>query len=116
LKVRYEHNFFNNQRSVKLEPELAWFWLEGLEPRAIVFVRHGTYVPLNFGTRSFYERSWYLAGLWHANATVSAGPSVALRDTVWTPSSAYEKAQPGGSYKVLHRSLVWGLTFLIRSR
>lgn len=116
LKMRYEHNFFNNQRSLKLEPELAWFWLSGLEPRATIFVRHGTYIPLNFGTRSFYERWWYLAGLWHARPSVSVGPSVALRDVVWTTSSAFSAAPGGGSYKVTRKSVVWGLTVLIRAR
>ncbi len=116
LKVRYEHNFFNGQRSLKLEPEIAWFWLDGLEPRATVFLRHGTYIPLNFGTRSYYERWWYLAGLWHPSPTVSVGPSLALRDVVWTTSSTYATASGGGAYKVLYRALVWGFTAVIRTR
>ncbi len=116
LKVRWERNFFNGQSSLKLEPEVAWFWLEGLRPRATVFLRHGTYVPLNFGTRSFYERWWYAGGLWHPTGSVSVGPSVALRDVVWTTSSAFSRASsPGAAYKVLHRSLVWGVTFLVRA-
>lgn len=116
LKVRYEHNFFNGQRSLKLEPEISWFWLDGLTPKATVFLRHGTYIPLNFGTRSYYERWWYLAGLWHPSPAVSAGPSVALRDTVWTESSAYRAASGGGGYRVLYRALVWGFAAVIRTR
>lgn len=114
LKVRYEHNFFNGHRSLKLEPEVAWFWLDGLSPKATVFIRHGTYIPLNFGTRSYYERWWYLAGLWHPSQSVSLGPSLALRDVVWTTSAAYERASGGGSYRVLYRALVWGFTLVIR--
>jgi len=115
FKVRYEHNFFNGQRTLKLEPEVAWFWLDGLAPKATVFLRHGTYIPLNFGTRSVYERWWYLAGLYHVNEAVSVGPSVALRDAFWTESSAYRDATRGGSYKVLYRSVVWGFTVLVRA-
>ena len=115
LKIRYEHNFFNGQRTLKLEPELAWFWMDGLKPKATIFARHGTYIPLNFGTRSYYERWWYLAGLWHASSSVSAGPSVALRDTVWSTSSAYHDTPGTGSYRVLYRALVWGFTLVIRS-
>lgn len=115
LKVRWERNFFNGHNSLKLEPEVAWFWLEGLRPRATVFLRHGTYIPLNFGNRSFYERSWYLGGLWHPSAAVSVGPSVALRDVVWTTSSAFAASSGGVSYQVRHRSLVWGLTVLVRA-
>lgn len=114
LKTRYEHNFFNGQSAVKLEPEVAWFLLDGLSPKATVFLRHGVYIPLNFGTGSFYERWWYLAGLWHASGTVSLGPSIALRDAVWTESAAFRSASGGGSYRVLHRSLVWGITALLR--
>ncbi|MDP3543613.1 MAG: hypothetical protein Q8T11_14175 [Elusimicrobiota bacterium] len=115
LKVRFERNFFNAQSSLKLEPEVAWFWLDGLAPKGTLFLRHGTYIPLNFGTRSFYERWWYAGGLWHPTAAISAGPSVALRDVVWTTSSSFAAASGGGSYKVLHRSLVWGLTVLVRA-
>ena len=116
LKIRYEHNFFNGQRSLKLEPEVAWFWLDGLSPKATIFIKHGTYIPLNFGTRSYYERWWYLAGLWHPTKDVSMGPSIALRDVVWTTSSDYRAASGGGSYRVLYRALVWGANLVIRTR
>lgn len=114
LKVRWESNFFNGQSTLKLEPELAWFWLDGLTPKATLFLRHGTYIPLNFGTHSWYERWWYAAGLWHPSTAVSMGPSVALRDTVWTGSSAYRAASGGGSYRVVYRSIVWGFALLAR--
>lgn len=116
LKVRWERDFYNGQQTLKLEPEVAWFLLDGLTPRATVFARHGTYVPLNFGTRSWYERWWYLAGLWHPSPSVSLGPSVALRDTVWTESAAYRAASGGGSYRIVYRSLVWGFSALVRLR
>lgn len=116
LRVRYEHNFFNGQRTLKLEPEVAWFWLDGLSPKATIFARHGTYIPLNFGTRSVYERWWYLAGLWHPSKSVSVGPSVALRDVVWSTSSDYRAASGGGAYRVLYRALVWGVTLVMRVR
>lgn len=116
LKVRWESNLYNRQTTLKLEPEVAWFWLDGLAPKATVFLRHGTYVPLNFGTRSYYERWWYLGGLWHPATDVSLGPSVALRDVVWTGSSAYLAASRGASYRVTHRSVVWGFNALLRLR
>ncbi len=116
LKVRYEANFFNNQRTVKFEPELAWFWMDGLTPKATVFLRHGTYMPLNFGQRRrFYERWNYLAGLWHFSNGVSAGPSVAMRDELWSTSADYRRASPGGeSYRSLYRSMVYGVALIVR--
>lgn len=116
IKVRYEHNFTNGQRAVRLEPELAWFWLDGLTPRATAFLRHGTYLPLNFGEGSFYERSWYLGGLWHATPAFAVGPTVALRDVVWSTSSQYRAASGGDSYRTLYRAVVWGLTAVVRAR
>ena len=114
LKVRYEHNFFNNHSTMKLEPEIAWFWLDGLTPKGTVFLRHGTYLPLNFGAGSFYERWWYLAGLWHAAPTLSVGPSVALRDEIWSTSATFRENAPGVSYRTLYRSVMWGFTVIFR--
>ena len=116
FKVRYEHNFFNGHRTVKLEPELAWFWMEGLNPRATIFARHESYLPVNFGEGPYYERWWYLAGLWHASPDLSLGPNVALRDELWSTSSDYRRATNGGSYRSLYRSLMWGFTVVLRSR
>lgn len=114
LKVRYEHNWFNNQNTLKLEPEVAWFWMDGLTPRATVFLRHETYLPLNFSQASWYERWWYLAALWHASPKASFGPSVALRDEQWTTSGDFRSAAPGASYRTVYRSLVWGVTLIAR--
>ena len=116
FKIRLEQNTYNGQSTLKLEPEVAWFWLDGLTPKATLFLRHGTYLPLNFGTRSYYERWWYLAGLWHPSDSISTGPSVALRDTVWATSSNYRFFSNGGSYQVLYRAVVWGVTVLARVR
>ncbi len=115
FKVRYEHNFFNNHSAIKLEPELAWFCLDGLRPRATVFVRYGDYRPLNFGSGSYYERWWYLAGLWHLDETMSFGPSVAFRDVQWSTSSDFRTASGGDAYRVVRRSVVWGLTLVVRA-
>ena len=117
LKLRWEHNFFDKGGTVKVEPELAWFWMDGLTPKATVFLRHGTYLPLNFGGRRVYERWWYLAGLWHAGPGLSVGPSVALRDEFWNTSTSYRTVGPPGSqYRALYRSLVAGLTVVGRWR
>lgn len=116
LKIRYEHNTFNGQRTLKLEPEVAWFWLDGLAPKATVFLRHGEYLPLNFGDSPYYERWWYLAGLWHPSSSLSCGPSVALRDTVWSTSADFRRESGGMSYRTLYRAVVWGFTVLLRLR
>jgi hypothetical protein len=114
LKVRGEHNVFNGQTSLLVAPELAWFWMDGLTPRATVFLRFETYFPLNFGETTVYERWWYLAGLWHAEPWLSLGPSIALRDEIWSTSAQFRAKNPGADYKVLYRSWVPGFSVVAR--
>ena len=116
MKVRGEHNFFNRQNSLLVAPELAWFWMDGLTPRATLFFRFEAWFPLNWGETTMYERWWYLAGLWHAAPWLSLGPSIALRDETWTPSSQYKQQNPGADYRVLYRSWVPGFTVVARLR
>ena len=116
LKVRGEHNLFNGQTSLFVAPELAWFWMDGLTPRATLFLRFETWFPLNFGETTVYERWWYLAGLWHAKPWLSLGPSIALRDETWSTSASFRAANPGADYKVLWRSWVPGFTLVARLR
>lgn len=110
VKLRWEHDFFNEHNSLLVAPELAYFWMDGLTPRATVFLRHESWLPMNFGATTVYERWWYLAALWHARPWLSLGPSVALRDEVWTTATEFRSKFPAADYKVVHRSWVPGLT------
>lgn len=115
VKMRYEHDFFNGQSLVRLEPELAWFWMNGLAPRATIFLRHEVALPLNFGQTTVWQRWYYLAGLWHARPWLSLGPSVALREETWSTSAAFRSTiGPGPSYQTLYRAWVAGFTVTAR--
>lgn len=116
VKVRWEHDFFNEHNSLLVAPELAYFWLDGLRPRATFFLRYETWLPMNFGETSVYERWWYAAALWHARPWLLVGPQVALRDEVWTTSTEFRSKNPGADYKVVHRSWVPGVTVAARWR
>jgi hypothetical protein len=116
LKLRGERDFFNGQDSLLVAPELAWFWLDGLRPRATFFLRFEAYVPLNWGETKVYERWWYLAALWHAAPWLSLGPSITLRDETWSTSAQFLQKNPGADYKVLYRSWVTGFTLVARLR
>jgi len=116
LKVRYERNVSNAQSSVLAAPELAWFWMDGLEPRATFFLRSETWFPLNFGETAVYEQWWYAAALWHARPWLSLGPQIALREETWSTSAAFRASNPGADYKVRHRSWVPGFTVVARLR
>ena len=116
LKVRGEHNFFNRQNTLFVAPELSWFWMDGLAPRATFFLRYEAWLPLNFGETRIYEHWYYAAALWHAKPWLSLGPSIALRDETWTTSSQFRSLNPGSDYKVQYRSWVPGFTFVARLR
>jgi len=114
LKTRYEYNAFDREETLKLEPELDYFWMNGLEPRATFILRYQTYLPLNWGQTAVYERWLYLAGLWHATSWLSIGPEVSLRDEIWTTSSQWASANPGSAYKVLYRAWAPGVFLAVR--
>jgi hypothetical protein len=114
LKTRYEYDLYNREETLKLEPELAWFWMDGLTPRATFFLRYQTYLALNFADAPVYERWWYVAALWHASPWLSVGPQLGLRDEIWTTSSEFRSANPGARYSVTYRSWVPGVALSAR--
>lgn len=114
VKLRYERNFSNAQNSFLAAPELAWFWLDGLTPRATVFLRYEAWFPLNFGQSRVYEQWWYLAALWHAAPWISLGPQLALREETWSTSAQFHGLNPALSYRTVYRSWVPGFTVVAR--
>ena len=118
LKVRLERNFSQRRTILRAQPELAWFWMEGLKPRATVFVRQETDFALDFGETSVWQRWYYLASLWHARPALSLGPSIALREEVWSTSGSYRSVSGPGpaGYQTLYRAWVLGFTAILRLR
>lgn len=115
LKLRFERNYFSAQNVMFVEPELAWFWMNGLTPRATIFARQETGFALNFGGAQMWQRWWYLAGLWHAKPWLSLGPSIALKDETWSTSSSFNSfAGKTNGYSVLYRAWVAGFTLVYR--
>lgn len=114
LKLRYEHNLFDGESLLRVEPELAWFWMNGLSPRATLFLRHEEAFPLNFGQTTVWQRWSYVGALWHPRPWLSLGPSIALRDEVWNTSAPYRSFLPAQSYRVLYRAWVAGFQLVVR--
>lgn len=116
VKVRFERNYDDGRNVLLVEPELVYFWMDGLRPFATLFARHGTDFALNFGEEKVWRRWTYLAGLWHARPWLSLGPTLALRDEVWSTSPDYRRFSGGDSYRVLYRSYLVGGTLVARFR
>lgn len=116
LKLRWERDFSNSQNTVLASPELDWFWMDGLAPRATASLRYEAWIPLNFGETNVYEQWWYLAALWHPRPWLSAGPQLALREEVWSTSASFRALNPGRGYRTVYRSWVPGFTVVARLR
>jgi hypothetical protein len=115
MKVRFERNFFSAEDVLKVEPELAYFWMDGLTPRATFFVRHEVDFSLNFGKNPVWQRWYYVAALWHANPHLSLGPKAALREEVWSTSTAFRSSAPSNpGYATLFRSWVLGFDLVAK--
>ncbi|TBR17984.1 hypothetical protein EPO15_15705 [bacterium] len=114
LKTRYEHNTFNHQNTAKLEPELSWFWMKGLEPQAHFALRYEADLALGYGHQTLREQWVYASALRHFPNGLVVGPTAALRDGVFETSSAFSSATGGRSYRAKWRSYVLGLTAVWR--
>ncbi len=116
LKLRFKRNATADKDVAQIGPELAWFWMNGLTPRATIFLRAEGDLALNFGGKTLWQKWYYLAGLWHATPDISLGPSIALRDETWSTSSSFQSFTGNKSYSVLYRAWVAGFTFVARLR
>lgn len=114
LKTRYEHNAFNGQNMVKLQPELSWFWMRGLEPKAHFALRYEADLALGFGSRRLREQWVYGSVLWHRPSGLVVGPTAALREGVFETSSHFASFSRGRSYSAKWRSCVLGFTAVRR--
>lgn len=108
LKSRFEANLFNGQKSLRLEPELSWFWMQGLSPKAHFALRYEAVLALNFGSRALREQWVYLSALRHGPGALVFGPHVALGEQVFETSRAFRDAG-GASYRAKWKALRLGL-------
>jgi hypothetical protein len=114
MRMRFEHNWFNGQNVLRLEPEISYFWMNGLTPLATFVARHETALALNFGQRRVWQRWHYVSGLWHARTWLSLGPSLGIREEVWSTSTSFSSELPGRTYQTLFRA--WVLGFNVAAR
>jgi hypothetical protein len=115
LKTRLEHNTFNGLSLAKLQPELSWFKMRGLEPAAHVSLRYEADLRLGGRGRALVREQWvYLSALKHFPNGFLVGPNAALREGVFEESGAFKAASNGRTYSARWRSYVLGLTAVKR--
>ncbi|MBI2362662.1 MAG: hypothetical protein HYV15_04700 [Elusimicrobia bacterium] len=107
LKSRFEANLFNGEKALRLEPELSWFWMEGLAPKAHFALRYEALFALSFGSRALREQWVYASALRHGPGGLVIGPHAALGEQVFETSRAFKDAG-GSSYRARWKALRLG--------
>jgi len=113
FKTRYEYNFFNSNQSVRLRPNLTYFWLGENEPIASFFLQAEHVLALNYGSHSTEERWTYLGALHHHSSVLQYGAFAAQKWQAWTSTSAYT-ATTGKTYSVDANSNVLGAMLILK--
>jgi hypothetical protein len=80
-----------------------------------IFLQYEAYLPLNYGTKSVYEKWLYLGFLYHFNSWFKPGFFVAQKSLTWGTSEKARNLEPTAPYEVTHKANVVGLnlTFII---
>ena len=106
LKNQLHFNSYTRHSLYKAAPELACFF-----PRGVAYLRAEGDLALSRGAKELVDRWAYAGFLWRATEQISVGPHAALRDWVWRTS---RHSPPADRYRVVHRSVVLGVTLLGR--
>ncbi|MDE2292264.1 MAG: hypothetical protein KGL53_09290 [Elusimicrobia bacterium] len=115
VKARFEQDWYDGQSVLRLEPELSYFYMEGLQPLWHVSARYEAALDLNFGPQEVGEQWVYLTALWHAPHDWVAGPHVAVGEQVFGTSRAFSDATGGAaSYVVRWQSMRLGFDVVRR--
>lgn len=114
FKTRYEYNFFNSDRSLRLRPNLTYFWLHDSTPLASFFLQAEQTLALNYGTHSINERWLYLGALYHHSTSLQVGAFIAQKWQEWSSTPEYT-AITGKTYTVEADSQVFGATIILKN-
>lgn len=114
FRIRYAHNFFNSQNTIKLRPRLTYFLFGDKGPLLNIFLQYEAYFPLSYGTKTLYEKWLYLGFLYHFNSWFKPGFFVAQKSLTWGTSSSVRLLSPATTYEVTHKANVVGLNLTFK--
>ncbi|MFT6067828.1 MAG: hypothetical protein ACJAT2_001171 [Bacteriovoracaceae bacterium] len=114
FRIRYARNFFNSQNTIKLRPRLTYFHFNEKGPLFNVFLQYEAYLPLNYGTKSIYEKWAYLGFLYHFNKWFKPGLFVAQKSLTWGSSGTATRLVPSKPYEVTHKANVVGFNMIFK--
>jgi hypothetical protein len=112
LKLRYEYNSFNDNRTLLVRPGLSYFYFRGDELFATVFLRLEGDFPLNYGTQVLSEKWIYLGALYHLNDQIDLGPIVTEGWQTWGRPAAYA-AKGGAPFTVTTQTTTFTLSSVL---
>lgn len=114
FRIRYAHNFLNSQNTIKLRPRLTYFLFGKKGPLLNIFLQYEAYLPLNYGTKSVYEKWLYLGFLYHYNSWFKPGLFLAQKSLTWGTSADARVRSPASTYEVTHKANIVGFNLTFR--
>lgn len=114
LRARLSHNFFNEQRTLRLRPGVTYFWMGDESPRMSFFGQFEMYLPLNYGVKTIYETWIYAGALYFFSPGFQLGGFAAARSTTWGNTAAFSAAENGDTYETTAKAAVLGLTAIFQ--
>lgn len=114
LRIRYMHNFFNSQNTIKLRPRLTYFWFNEKGPFMNFFLQYEAYLPLNYGGEAVYEKWIYLGALYHFNKWFQPGIYLAKKEVTWETSAVAQAKRASQPYTVHHEANIIGLNLIFK--
>lgn len=113
FKTRYEYNFFNQTQTLRLRPNLSYFWLRDGVPTYSLFLQFEQALALNYGAKQVVERWTYFGLLHHYDSSVQFGVFVAQKWVEWVSTTSFT-ALTSQKYEVSANSNVLGLLFIYK--
>lgn len=113
FKTRYEYNFFDQNQTLRVRPNLSYFWIREGRPFLNFFLQEELALALNYGSKSINERWTYIGALYHYSPSWQFGVSAAQKWQSWASTPQYT-ALTDRSYDVSANSTLIGLIIIFK--
>lgn len=90
MRVNFENNMNNGQRTVKFRPGLTYFKFRKGELFYQTFLRFEAYVPLNYSQVSIYEKWLYTGVGFNLVNSMMLGLQYSLYELIWSQTDNFE--------------------------
>lgn len=112
LRAQYEVNTSNGQETLRLRPNLTYFWMRDGKHFGNLYVQYEQFLPLNFGNHEVNQKWTYLGFLYSMNDKSQVGVHVAFVEWDWSSSVEFKQVFPNDSYNISDQAFLLGFSYL----